>query len=379
MVATMLVSLGLISVPAHAEPQMVQYDSYEDDGQHLQALLEEDGWPGYFANEDYAFGKYNCMAMVYSFTEDQFPLNPTGLQVFWAGEGVGETKEAMMRLKVYWYEADADAAVMATGTRARLLEEERFRLDGIEKDSWYEIDFETKGISIDFDEAIEGDQPIDYGSLVMSLCYVNAQTFPEVAMDNNGYDPEPDPESGDAPLEGHETSSFRSMIYWNGIWYSLHDYLMGVYGFDGSGDFVMRLLIDANVDEDVDDVPGCRADEAWAPTAINPSKTTEGTRQTVLISGDYNFPDDVQVSLGDVPMLAVDVNSSCGINAAVDPNMRPGTYDVNVQSGSDLGTIEDGFTVEKEKGGCATADNRVHDLVWVLPLMGLALVTRRRD
>jgi len=350
---------------------MVRYDSYADEGDHI--------WGGYFSDADSGFGLNNCMAMVYSFNEDQYPLIPTGMRIFWAGEGAGVTQEAMMRLYVEWYEGDADEFVMAAGSFTERLEQERFLVAGIDLEGpWQELDFETEGIEIDFEPDVPGVQPITFGSIVMSICYVNQQMLPEIAMDGNGFADEPPPESGDPHLEGHETSRFRSLIYWNGLWTTSDEYLRETYGFEGAGDFIMRLLIDAQVDE-TSASASCPLNEDWNPDVIKPAKTTEGSRQDVIVTGPYSFPADAKVSLDDYALLESNVNESCGIEGVVDPKTPAGTYDVIVTASGTTRTLERGFTVEKKsKGGCVTAQSRAKGFVWLLPLVGLGLFVRRR-
>ena len=371
MLATSILALGLLSGSAQAVPEMVRYDSYADDGDHI--------WGGYFPDPDAGFGKNNCMAMVYSFTEDQYPLIPTGMRIFWAGEGAGVTQEAMMRLYVEWYEGEADEFVMAAGSFTERLEQERFLVAGIDLEgTWQELDFATEGIEIDFEPDVPGVQPITFGSLVMSICYVNEQMFPEIAMDSNGFEPEPLPESGDVHLEGHETSRFRSLIYWNGVWQTSDQYLRENFGFDGAGDFIMRLLIDAQVDE-TGASASCPLSEEWNPDTISPAKAYAGDRQNVIITGSYSFPEDATVSLDDYALLDINVNSSCGIEGVVDPSTPAGTYDVIVTASGTVRTLERAFTVEKKsKGGCVTVATRAKGLAWLLPLLGLGLLVRRR-
>jgi hypothetical protein len=318
------------------------------------------------------------MAMVYSFTEEQYPLMPTGLRIFWAGEGAGETREAMMRLYVEWFEGDADAGWLSEGRTTRL-EQERFLVAGIDLGgTWQELDFEEEGIVIDFEPDVEGVQPITYGSLVMSICYVNEQKMPEIAMDANFFEPEPIPESGDMLPAGHETSRFRSMIYWNGLWTTSDEYLRNTYGFEEAGDFIMRLLIDAQVDETgASPAAGCTLSDDWNALNVSPTSTTEGTRQRVLVTGDYNFPSGSTLALDSKALLSVNANSNCGIEGFVDPSTPAGTYDVVVTSADVSRTIPGAFTIEK-KGGCVTVGQNGRGLLWLIPLFAVALLVRRR-
>ena len=375
--------LGVLSGAVHAEMEMVRYDSYADDGEHISG--------GYFSIGDSGLGQNNCMAMVYSFEESQYPLTPTGMNIFWAGGS-----EAMMRLYVEWYEGTADEFVMAAGALTERLEQERFLVAGIDLEgTWQELDFATEGIEIDFDPEVPGVQPITHGSLVMSICYVNEQMFPEIAMDNNGFADEVPLPDGEAFPAGQETSRFRSLIYWNGLWLTSDEYLRTAFGFEGAGDFIMRLLIETNVDED-EDPSGCVASDDWNLNTVSPSSTTEGTRQQVLISGDFNFPADSTVTLGAQAMLDVAVNSSCGVEAFVDPSTPAGTYDVIVSSGGTQRAIENGFTVEASGGGdwdseddrsssakedkssCASARHQPAALLALLALIIVPIRSRRR-
>ena len=380
--------LSVLSGPVHAETELVRYDSYADDGEHI--------WGGYFSDGDSGFGKNNCMAMVYSFEEEQFPLLPTGLNIFWAGEGSGETKEAMMRMYVEWYEGTADEFIMAGGGLTTRLEQERFLVAGIDLEgTWQELNFVEEGIVIDFEDDVPGVQPITYGSLVVSICYVNEQMFPEIAMDNDGFADEDPLPGGEAFPTGQETSRFRSLIYWNGLWTTSDEYLRNSYGFEGAGDFIMRLLIDTNVGVS-DDPSGCVDSDDWSPSTIDPPRSTVGERQAVRISGDTNFPADSTVSLGSHSMVDVSVNSSCGIEAFVDPSTPAGRYDVIVSSWGTQRAIESGFTVEasgdgdwdseddwsssakEDESSCASARHQPAALLALLALIAVPIRSRRR-
>ena len=238
----MFFGLGLMTQPASADLQLIRYDSYADDGEMI--------YGGYFSDAATGFGKNNCMGMVYSFDKEQYPLELKGLNIFWAGEGAGVTQEAMMRMYIDWYEGEADEFIMRNGAMYRRLENKKILVAGIDLEgTWQELDFETESIRVDFDPDVPGIQPITYGSVVVSMCYVNEQMLPEIAMDVDGFAEEPPPEDGDDYLDGHETSRFRSLIYWNGLWTTSDEYLQNTYGFADGGDFIMRLIIDAQVSE----------------------------------------------------------------------------------------------------------------------------------
>ena len=84
---------------AGGSPKLIRYDSFAEGG------FEEDPggyiWGDYFPDPATGLGKYNCMAQVYSFEDDDFPLVPTELRMFWAGEGAGAASEVY--LKIYFY------------------------------------------------------------------------------------------------------------------------------------------------------------------------------------------------------------------------------------------------------------------------------------
>ena len=77
----MLMTAGLLAGDAYAggSPKLIRYDSYADDGDFIFGAFF-DGMEG--------LGKFNCMAQVYSFDDADFPLVPTELRMFWAGEGM---------------------------------------------------------------------------------------------------------------------------------------------------------------------------------------------------------------------------------------------------------------------------------------------------
>lgn len=393
MFASMFFGLGLMTQPASADLQLIRYDSYADDGDMI--------YGGYFPNEETGFGKNNCMGMVYSFDEEQYPLHLKGLNIFWAGEGAGVTREAMMRMYIDWYKGEADEFIMRNGAEYERLENKKLLIAGIDLEgTWQELDFETESIRVDFDPDVPGIQPITYGSVVVSMCYVNEQMLPEIAMDVDGFAEEhceneddddgdgltdgddPDCESVSVPkdpddyLDGHETSRFRSLIYWNGLWTTSDEYLQNTYGFADGGDFIMRLIIDADVEEG-GGTSECGDSSDWNVTAITPDRMEYGAGADVLVLGDWNFPSDANVYLGEYELLGVNANSDCGIEGRVDPNMKAGTYDVIVESG---GVRRGGvsFTVEDKKGGCASLGSQPAGVLWFLPLAGLAL-RRRRD
>ena len=368
MFASMFFGLGLMTQPASADLQLIRYDSYADDGDMI--------YGGYFSDAATGFGKNNCMGMVYSFDKEQYPLELKGLNIFWAGEGAGVTQEAMMRMYIDWYEGEADEFIMRNGAMYRRLENKKILVAGIDLEgTWQELDFETESIRVDFDPDVPGIQPITYGSVVVSMCYVNEQMLPEIAMDVDGFAEEPPPEDGDDYLDGHETSRFRSLIYWNGLWTTSDEYLLNTYGFADGGDFIMRLIIDAQVSED-DDATGCEDSADWNVNSISPDRMEYGAGVDVLLSGDWNFPADANVYLGEYELLSVNVNANCGIEGRVDPNMKAGTYDVIVESaGVRRGGVS--FTVEDKKGGCASVSQKPAGLLWFLPLAGLALRRRR--
>ena len=164
--------------------------------------------------------------------------------------------------------------------------------------------------------------------------------------------------------------------YWNGLWTTSDEYLRNTFGFEDGGDFIMRLIIDAQVSGD-DDASGCEDSADWNIGAISPDRMEYGSGVDVLLTGDWNFPADANVYLGEYELLSVNVNANCGIEGRVDPNMKAGTYDVIVESaGVRRGGVS--FTVEDKKGGCASAGEQPSGLLWFLPLAGLALRRRRR-
>jgi hypothetical protein len=371
MFAPLLLGLGLLTPPASADPQQIRYDSYADDGDMM--------WGGYFMGFD-GLGMDNCMAVVYSFEEAHFPLMPTGLKIFWAGEGAGVTSEALMTFYIDWYEGDADADTMRAGLYSRL-EQKTILVSGIDLEgTWQEIDFETERMTFDFEPDVDGDQPITYGSVIVSVCYDNRQGLPEIAMDTNGWKDEPLPSGDDDFIEGHETSKFRNLIQWNHRWDMLDTYLIEQFGYTDGGDFIMRLNIDAQHKASGSSL-SCQQSEDWNVLTVHPNVAEAGQSTDVLIAGDYNFPDNSTAQIGSYDLVDVSPNTDCGIEARVDKHVPEGSYDVVVSApdGSQM-TLENGFTVQPSKdGGCGYTNQRQGRALWWLPLIGMGLLVRRRD
>jgi hypothetical protein len=371
MFGSSVLGLALIASPVSAAPQQIRYDSYADDGDML--------YGGYFSELE-GLGMNNCMAVVYSFEKEHFPLMPTGLKIFWAGEGAGVASEALMTIYIDWYEGEADADIMRAGMYSRL-EQKTILITGVDLEgTWVDIDFERERMTFDFEPDVEGLQPITFGSVIVSACYDNRQTFPEIAMDTNGWMDEPPPVSDDDFIVGHETSKFRNLIQWNFRWDTLDTFLLEQFDFDGGGDFIMRLNIDAQY-EVVDDAGVCTENEDWTVDSIQPAVATAGQSTKVLIRGDYNFPEGATVKLGSYDLADVSPNSDCGIQGRISKEIPAGTYDVVVSApdGSErslLGAI----TIEAaKKGGCTTVEQGPNPTHWWLSLMGLAVFVRRRD
>ena len=366
-----LLGLGLLTFPASADPQQIRYDSYADDGDMM--------YGGYFAGFE-GLGMHNCMAVVYSFGKEHFPLMPTGLKIFWAGEGAGITSEALMTFYIDWYEGDADADTMRAGLYERL-EQKTILISGIDLEgTWQEIDFETERMTFDFEPDVDGDQPITFGSVIVSVCYENRQALPEIAMDTNGWKDEPLPSGDDDFIEGHETSKFRNLVVWNHRWDMLDTYLVEQLGYPDGGDFIMRLNIDAQYNEAGADL-SCQQSEDWNVKTIHPNVSEKGQTTDVLIGGEYNFPDNSTVKIDSYDLMDVNLNTDCGIEARVGKDVPEGTYDVVVSApdGSQM-TLEDGFTVQPSKdGGCSYASQGQSRSLWWLPLIGMGLLARRRD
>ena len=375
MLAPLLLGLGTLINTASADPQQIRYDSYADDGDML--------YGGYFAGKE-GLGKNSCMAQVYSFEPEHFPLMPTGMKLFWGGEGAGVTSEALMTIYIDWYEGEADADTMQAGLYQRL-EQQTILVNGTDiEGTWQDLDFAQEGMTFDFEPDVDGDQPITFGSLIVQICYDNVQALPEIAMDTNGFADEPLPENDDDFIVGHETSQFRNLIYWNGLWETLQDYLMAEFGFsaatDGGGDFIMRLNIDAQYQAAGQDI-GCQASDDWNVTSITPNVATEGQITGVNIGGDYNFPERSKVTLGSYDLTVSRVNNDCGIEADVTKDIPAGDYDVVVEDLSDGSqmTLENGFTIEAADEGCGCATQGDSRALWWLPLIAAGLIVRRRD
>jgi MYXO-CTERM domain-containing protein len=388
MLAPFMLGLSLMTPTADAagSPKLIRYDSYADDGDIIVGA--------YFQQEP-GFGKNSCMAQVYSFDEEDFPLVPTELRMFWAGEGAGEASELLLMVYFYWYEGrEADQYVMRAG-QYRLLDQEEVLLTNIPNDGvWVDLDLELSGFDFDGDPDTEGKQPIEYGSIIATVCYENAQYSPALAMDTDGWKAEPLPEESDDFIEGHDTSQFRSLIYWNGLWDDLNSYLMNTFGFGDGGDFIMRLVISANWDDYGQEETGpdggtgadggggnadCKAGD-WDLLSVEPDIIDPGTRTTVFIGSTYLVPANSTATIGSWALLDAVATLTCGLTGATDPDMEPGTYDVTIEAPDGTSRVlEDGFTVGEEPEGCGCSASTASSALWWAPLLGLGVMVRRRD
>ncbi len=374
MIASMLMGFGLISGSAHAAEKLIRYDSYpmgigeEHDPEQFIFGAFFDGQPG--------LGKYSCMAQVYSFEDEDYPLVPTELRVFWAGEGAGAASEVLLKIYFYLYEGDADAWSMAAG-QYDLLDVEEVLLDEISLEgTWKHINLAESGFNFDGDKDTEGRQPIEYGSIVANVCYENEQTMPSIAFDVDGFRTEPLPEGDEEILTGHETSQFRNMIYWNGLWTDLHTYLMNTFGYDGAGDFIMRLVIDAQWELDT----GGEGPSNLIVDQVVPEEQLEGESVSVLISG-LNIDQNASARIGEYELSSVTVGGDGEtMNGRTNKEMKPGVYAVVVTNpdGSEV-AFEDAFTVFEETKGCGCTVASGSAAAWWLPLLGLGWLRRRRS
>lgn len=389
MFGTAALGLGLLVSPAFAEatPKLIRYDSFAEDPEDIIV-------GAYFPDPDTQFGKYNCMAQVYSFDEADYPIVPTELRMFWAGEGVGEQSELLLKIYFYWYEGDAaDQFTMKAG-QYRLLDQEVVLLTNIPFDgAWVNLDMETNGFDFDGDPDTEGKQPITYGSVIASVCYENAQYSPALAMDTDGWKDEPLPEDDDDFIEGHETSKFRSLIFWNAVWMDLDSYLIGSFGFADGGDFIMRMVINANWDDYGQEGGGgssgtgagggggstdCNEGD-WDLRSIQPDTIDVGLRENIFIGSTHLIPDQSVARIGQWEVLDAQVTSTCGLIGETDPDIEPGTYDVTVEAPDGTSrVIEDAFTVVEPASGCQCATGSASSALWWTPLLGLGWVARRR-
>ena len=114
----------------------------------------------------------------------------------------------------------------------------------------------TMAFDFDGDPISKVSSPSRTGRLSQMFAMKMSRPCPAIAMDTDGYKPEPIPENDEDILEGRETSQFRSLIYWNGLWTDLHTYLMDTFDFPDGGDFIMRLVIEAQWEEDDEEILG---------------------------------------------------------------------------------------------------------------------------
>ena len=389
MLLTAALGLSTMVTPAFAEgtPKLIRYDSYAEDPEDI--LVGE-----YFPDPETGFGKFNCMSMVYSFDEEDYPLVPTELRMFWAGEGAGEASELLLKIYFYWYEGDAaDQFTMRAG-QYRMLDQEVVLLTNIPLEgTWVELNLAENGFDFDGDPDTEGKQPIEYGSVIASVCYENAQSSPALAMDTDGWKDEPLPEDDDDFIEGHETSKFRSLIYWNAVWSDLDTYLVDTFGFGDGGDFIMRMVINANWEDYGQEGGGgssgtgagggggstdCQQGD-WDLRSIQPDTIDVGLRENVFIGSTYMIPDQSVARIGQWEVLDAQVTTTCGLIGETDPDMEPGTYDVTVESPDGTSRVlEDAFTVAEPTGGCQCSASGRASALWWAPLLGVGLLFRRR-
>ena len=381
MIGTMLLSLGLVGGDAFAggSPKLIRYDSYADEG--------PDGFTfgAYFQEE--GLGKFNCMAQVYSFEDADFPLVPTQLRMFFAGEGAGADSEVLLKIYFYHYEGQAaDEWTMAAG-QYRVLDQEIVLLEGISLEgTWVELDLAQNGFDFDGDPDVDGKQPITYGSVVANVCYENEQTMPAIAFDNDGYKVEPVPEDDEDIVSGHETSQFRSLIYWNGLWANLSNYLLYTFDFPDGGDLIMRLVIDAQWEPDDDDeILG-----DLSLRSVSPQTQEVDDSEIMLITGegiDLNAEAFVgTVALTNVVVRATSITDDDGemsagqaLNGRTSTDLEVGDYDVTVRNpnGEEF-VLQDAFSVVDSNAACGCATANPNRAVWWIPLLGLGVMVRRR-
>ena len=379
MIGTLLgLSILAGDVYAGGSPKLIRYDSYADDDEFV--------FGDYFPDPATGLGKYNCMAQVFSFDDVDFPLVPTELRMFWAGQGAGTDSEVYLKIYFYHYEGfAADRWTMAAG-QYRLLDQELVLLEGIsDAGTWVELNLEENGFDFDGDTDLEGNQPITYGSVVANVCYENEQSSPSIAFDTDGYKVEPVPEDDEDIVSGHETSQFRSLIYWNGLWTDLYTYLLNAFEYPDGGDLIMRLVIDAQWEEDDDEILGDLVIRSVAP------QTQEaGSSEVMLVTGE-GIDANAEAFVGTVALTGVIVRDTAlyddegntfpgrALNGNTSTELEVGDYDVTVRNpdGSEF-VLEDAFSVVEPGKGCDCSTVNPSRMVWWLPLLGLGLALRRR-
>ena len=378
--AIVMIVSGLLGSPAFAggSPKLIRYDSYTDDGNF--------NYGAFFPDSATGLGQYNCMAQVYSFEDDDFPLVPTELRMFWAGEGAGTASEVYLKIYFYHYEGyAADRWTMAEG-QYRLLDQELVLLEGISNEgTWVELNLEMNGFDFDGDPDVEGKQPITYGSIVTNVCYENEQSSPAIAFDTDGYAAEPVPEDDEDIVSGHETTQFRSLIYWNGLWTDLYTYLLNTFEYANGGDLIMRLVIEAQWEPDDEEVSG-----DLSLRAVSPQSQEVGNSEVMLITG-LGIDSQAEALVGTEPLSRVMVRDTSlteedgsnlpgrALNGYTSPDLEVGEYDVTVRNpdGSEF-VLEDAFNVVEPVKGCDCATANPIRLAWYLPLLAMGVAIRRR-
>jgi MYXO-CTERM domain-containing protein len=401
-----LIGLMIFGGEARAAETLLRYDNYATVG---DAFFSDIG--GLYAGE--------CWATVYEPEEDDYPVKPTEVHLLLGGD----TGEMLATIHVWNYIGIADAAVMNAGTATELDREEYLFKDNEITGTMHEVVLEEHGFNLD---------PIDEGSIIISICFNHEQFMPMVGMDTNGFS-----ETGDTGVS--EDMSSRYLVLkggGGGPWYGLDEwippgFLLTDYATGGefpAGDLVMRLVLDTRVSIGGEDESSTDADIY----SILPESQEAGASVPVLIHGN-GFDAGATARIGSIALNSVNVTpfegectsgaccvadachdytleecqeakgssyqlgvscmssvstcpddrnevGSCAdlLNGKTDKALESGTYDVIITTASgDEVLLPDAYTVAEIKG-CSCSSSRSSGAVWLLGLAGLLIRRRGR-
>jgi MYXO-CTERM domain-containing protein len=406
----LLLSLLLFGSQAQAAETLLRYDSYATVG---DAFFNDFGIVGYLTAGE-------CWATVFEPDEDDYPVKPTELHVLVGGD----PDELRATIHIFNYIGIADAAAMNAGL-ATEIDREEVLLGGNEvTGTMHEVVLAENGFNID---------PIEEGTIVVSVCFVNEQYMPMVGMDTNGFESLADTEDTDTAsrymiLKGGGGGPWLSLDELSGGGIFLTDYATG--GEFPPGDLVMRLVIDTRVSLGGEDEGTTTDAEIYR---ITPDSQEAGASVPVLIHGngldagatarigtmdlnavsvspfegecltgaccvadscyDYTY-DQCKDAKGSSFQLGVSCMSNivacaddrnevgaCAdlLNGKTDKALEPGVYDVSITTASgDEVLLVGAYTVAEVKGCECSSSARSPAAVWWLGLVGL-LWRRRQD
>ena len=339
MFGSVILALSLVPTVAHAEGEkLLRYDSWAvaGDEQFVDLLLI----------------KWECMATVFDPEPEDYPVVPTQVHMFLGGD----TGEMLANISIYSYVAEADVNVMNAGT-AILLDTEQVLLDAIPITGvWWELILDERSFNLD---------PINVGSVIVSVCYENEQYLPIIGMDTNGFDVE--------ESDIREDSADRHLLLkggGGGPWLTIEEYTVG--SALTPGDFLMRLVVDTNVTADTGLESGLAIDQ------IVPESQQAGDSISVLVNG-AEFESGATAKIGSLDLTGVTVDGTGEhINGRTSPELSEGVYDVFVTNPDGVSQVlESAYTVVGDTKGCGCGAGSATAAAWWISVLGLAWRRRR--